>query len=281
MGYEVGPDGFIRRTGGERPTYSVRPVPTPAPPSRNQSSSGVMIGLVVLVAIILAVIGITNSGTGSSQSNVPVAQPTPVVSVPADNPSLVASGFVASIGARVQELNFFAGGGVAPAKENRTYGATFRPESGQFVYWELNLQHPTRTTRQDFSIVTYLYAPDGSLMTQNQNSSYVDPGWANSCHSNRWGPIDAWVSGEYRTSLFVDGIKVAAGTFSIEPTVATQPAEAAANQSIAAARQLYEQREYKDAVAACDAALRSSPGSTEASELRAQILRTMEILGIQ
>jgi TonB family protein len=80
-----------------------------------------------------------------------------------------------------------------------------------------------------FSIVTYLYGPDGALMLHNEQSSYLEPAWTNSCHFGRWaGPRD-WPGGEFRVSVFVDGVKVAAGSFVIntppDPAVADVPAE--------------------------------------------------------
>jgi hypothetical protein len=71
----------------------------------------------------------------------------------------------------------------------------------------------------------------------------------------------------------------------VETNGETQDAEMAgrraASEHIAQAHRLYEERQYKDAVSACDAALVSDPENEEAKQLRARLVRTMEILGVQ
>jgi tetratricopeptide (TPR) repeat protein len=62
----------------------------------------------------------------------------------------------------------------------------------------------------------------------------------------------------------------------------TRPAQPAdANSQIATARQYFEQRQYKLALASCDAALSADPQKLSAAQLREQILKTMRILNIQ
>jgi len=55
----------------------------------------------------------------------------------------------------------------------------------------------------------------------------------------------------------------------------------AAIGEIADARRLYAGGEYKAALGACDRALGHDPGNADAIQLRANIVQTMGILGIQ
>jgi Tfp pilus assembly protein PilF len=56
----------------------------------------------------------------------------------------------------------------------------------------------------------------------------------------------------------------------------------AASEEITKAHQLFENRDYKAAIEACDRAISIDPDSQQESEqLRQQIGRTMNILGIQ
>jgi TonB family protein len=187
--------------------------------------------VVVLVVLALIVIVGRNSGGGSTGGGNPPPQTPAIINAgwPSDSPELSPSGYIQSLNARVQELKFFAAGDTAPAKNDRVYATSFRPGEGQFIYWELNLIHPTRQARQSYAIALYLYSPDGSVKSQSQSSSYVEPDWANSFCFNKWtDQASSWTPGNYRVSFFADGVKVAAGMFTIEPRpeetqIATDP----------------------------------------------------------
>ena len=221
MAYERLPDGFIRRTGGGR---AYTPPPPPPQPAGGGGGGGGSFptGTVIVVALValglIAVVG-RNSGGGSTGGN-PPPQPPPVVNTgwPTDSPDLSPTGYIQSLNARVQELKFFQGGDAAPAKNDRIYATSFRLSDGQFIYWELNLVHPTRQARQSYSIALYVYGPDGSVKSQSQSTAYVEPDWANSYFFNKWtDQASTWTPGNYRVSFFADGTKVAAGMFTIEP----------------------------------------------------------------
>jgi TonB family protein len=184
--------------------------------------------LVVLAVVALIVVVARNSGSGSAGSGGAPPQNPQVINTgwPNDSPDLNPTGYVPSLSARVQDLKFFEAGDVAQAKGDRVYTSTFRPSDGHFIYWELNLVHPTRQARQTYAIAVYLYSPDGSVKSQSQTSSYIEPDWLNSYCFNRWtDQANSWTAGAYRVSLFVDGVKAAAGTFTIE-AVETQIASA-------------------------------------------------------
>ena len=216
MPYEHLPDGFIRKAGVRR---SYAPPPPPPPPRHRGSFPSGLVVIAVLVALALVAIIATNLGERSTGNSNPPPQLSPVIDTgwPIDRPDLIPTAYVQSISARVQGLKFFEAGDVAPAQNERMYGTSFRPAEGQFIYWELNLVHPTRQIRQSYTIALYLYNPNGSTKSQTQSESYVEPGWMSSYHFNKWmEPANAWTPGDYRVSLFVDGIKIAAGVFTLE-----------------------------------------------------------------
>jgi hypothetical protein len=128
--------------------------------------------------------------------------------------------------------------------------------------------------------VTYLYGPNGGLVNQAISSSYTEGDWANSFYSNRLTTLDSSMTdGDYRLSIFVNGIKVAVKEFTIEQDAAA--IQSAVSAALEEAQRLYAQREYRAAVAACDRALQADPGNVSAADLRTSILKTIEILGIQ
>jgi len=282
MGYELGPDGFIRRTTPAS-TYTppLRPVPTGG--SGRQFPPGVLIFVVIVIIAIVVIVGLNSSKTSSNGGTyVPPAVSSVTVPPNADSADLSPTGYIQALSARVDNLEFFQAGYVAPGKAERVYNSAFQADesaTGLVVYWELNLSHPTRGGRQAFIIYVCLYGPDGTLKSQTQVPSYVEPAWQSSFHFAHWPEaMSAWEPGSYRVSLFVDGIKVAGSVFTITP----DPQRGRrAEGLVAEAHRLYEQRQYKEAVEACDGAIKSDPGNSEAIQLRAQILRTIQLLGVE
>jgi hypothetical protein len=190
------------------------------------------------------------------------------------------TGYLQALNARVLAFNFFVAGESAPAKNDRVYATSFRNEPGRFVYWELNLTHARRGVRQPFNIVTYMYGPDGALKDQATSSSYAEADWVDSYYFNRLTALASALSpGAYHVSIFIDGVKVAASDFAIQPDEAD--VQRTVTAELEEARRLYTGREYKAAVAACDRALQADPGNADAGALRASILQAIEILGIQ
>ncbi|MGD0776799.1 MAG: hypothetical protein ABSC05_28610 [Candidatus Solibacter sp.] len=220
------------------------------------------------------------SSSAPPPTPIPIPTPIPTLEWPVDSPTMNPTGYVQALNAQVSTFNFFVAGAVAPAKNERVYGTRFRTEAGRFILWELNLQHGQRGSRQAFTIVTYLYGPDDALKDQAKSSSFVEADWVNSSYFNRLTALDSTLSpGNYSVSIFIDGVKVAANGFVIERDEAD--IQRMVTTELEAAQQLYTQREYKAAVAACDRALHTDPGNVEAGVLRTRILKTIEILGIQ
>lgn len=65
------------------------------------------------------------------------------------------------------------------------------------------------------------------------------------------------------------------------PAGAAGPDRSALAADLLEAGRLYRDRDYKDALATCDRALRSDPGNEGATQLRNSIVQTMAILGLQ
>jgi hypothetical protein len=288
---------IIDESGGpasESPSRSVssspgRVGPPSGPGGRSSSSSpgiAIFLALLVIGAIIVVAVKQHEGNNGAQMNTAP--QPStivsPAVAWPFDSESLAPNLFVAAVNGRVEGVVFFESGAEIVPKPSRVYATEFQQERLRYLNWELALRHPSRSYRQSFTIVAFLYSPDGSIRGQQQSPTYLEPDWTSSYHSNRWGQeAGPWLPGTYRLSLFVDGVKIAAGSVSIKS--ASSPDAGAVHRAalshLVEARTLYEQRQYKEAVAECDAAVRDEPDNADAAELRSQILRTMAILGIQ
>lgn len=117
--------------------------------------------------------------------------------------------------AKVDSLKFYEGGYNGTARTDRVYLTSFSRNS-RFVFWELNLTHPTRAAREDFTIDVTWYK-DGVFWADGPSKTYVEPNWATSFHNNGkgWSEPGKWETGDYRVDLFVDGKKIATGNFSI------------------------------------------------------------------
>lgn len=125
------------------------------------------------------------------------------------------SGFISSLNAQVEQLRFFESGQTPPPPlMNRNYATEFHSDSTRFIGWDLSLHYPAKPVRQSFTIVVFLYNPDGRVHSQTQLPSYTDAGWTGSSHADCWDfNSDSFPQGTYRISVFVDGAKIAAGSF--------------------------------------------------------------------
>lgn len=271
---------------GSGSSPSSRPLANPrrnSPP--RESRSGIV--LTVMIGAVVGLFAIYNSGNQPATPSVPSsnAMQTITPTWPSDSPSLAETGYIPAISGRVQQVAVFEGNPTAPDKNARVYSNEFRAGPSAFIFIELSLAHPRRGSRQPMTIVDYVYDAAGSQLGQSRWSTYVDPEWENSYHANSLiGPTEGWRAGTYRVSLFVDGTKIAVGSFSIshQPTDAP-PAERhqTVMAEIQSARELYAQRDYKGAVAACDRALQVEADNADATGLKEAIQKTMSILDRQ
>jgi hypothetical protein len=96
----------------------------------------------------------------------------------------------------------------------RAYGNRFASKGTRNINWELDIQNPTHASRTDFTIYTVWYGPDETEFTRQSANSFVQSDWTGSQHLGNASGI-AFTPGRYRVDFFVDGPKVAVGTFEV------------------------------------------------------------------
>lgn len=121
------------------------------------------------------------------------------------------------LSANVSELNFYEKGEENIPKQQRKYRNRFSKSDTRFIRWELNLKHPDPGRRIDFDINAVWYKPDGSVFAEQTNSTRLEATWKSSWHAQGrgWKVPGNWKPGNYRVDLFVEGKKVASGSFEI------------------------------------------------------------------
>ncbi len=126
--------------------------------------------------------------------------------------------FISSLNATVTGLRFYEGGdGKVPYKQ-RDYRTEFSKSSTRYVCWELGLEYPIGSPRTDFEVLAIYYKPGGSIFGQHtQRNFYIDPALTSVAYSSNrgWSDPGKWPPGTYRVDLFIEGQKVASGSFSI------------------------------------------------------------------
>jgi len=118
----------------------------------------------------------------------------------------------------VGDIKFFESGGGVPQKEQRVYNRRFSKTKSRYIYSEINLTHPYPPEVVNFAIEVIYYNPDGSVLGQVTNNTYVQPGWNNSNHVNPawgWSEPGNWKPGTYKVEFYVQGEIVASESFEI------------------------------------------------------------------
>lgn len=121
------------------------------------------------------------------------------------------------LNAKVDSVKFYEGGYSGTEKTLRVYSTTFTTAS-RFVYWELNLTHPSRPAKEAFTVQQVWYK-DNIEWARGTMNTFLDPTWVNSYHNDGrgWSDPYQWSPGNYRLELFVDGEKIASGYFTVTP----------------------------------------------------------------
>lgn len=93
----------------------------------------------------------------------------------------------------------------------------FAKSTSRHIYFELFLIHPTPGRKIDFTINVIYYSSDGNIYGSTDHDSYIEGDWSTSCHELGWGWEDAgnWDVDDYRIDLFIEGKKIASGSFTI------------------------------------------------------------------
>jgi hypothetical protein len=120
-------------------------------------------------------------------------------------------------GAHVTEVKFFESGYDAPELGHRTYQTRFDHRTARYVNWELNTSCPALPSRVDFTINATWYNPNGTVFAQQSLNTYADAGWTTPVFNfgRGWRKAGNWKRGFYRVELFVNGSRVATGSFQI------------------------------------------------------------------
>jgi hypothetical protein len=120
-------------------------------------------------------------------------------------------------GARVTEVKFFESGYDGVALGHRTYQTRFDHRTAHYINWELNLSCPALASRVDFTINATWYNPNGTVFAQQSLNTYAEAGWTAPVFNfgRGWRNPGLWKRGFYRVELFVNGSRIATGSFQI------------------------------------------------------------------
>jgi hypothetical protein len=120
-------------------------------------------------------------------------------------------------GAHITEVKFFESGYDAPALGHRTYQARFDHRTTRYVNWEIDTSCPALASRVDFTINATWYNPNGTVFAQQSLNTYADAGWTSPVFNfgRGWRSAGNWKRGFYRVELFVNGSRIATGSFQI------------------------------------------------------------------
>ncbi|HZQ50822.1 MAG TPA: hypothetical protein VFB14_01435 [Bryobacteraceae bacterium] len=137
---------------------------------------------------------------------------------PADSVTLPVFSTIPGSDIRIESLQFFSAGDKLPPLDQRNLSNIFNHSDGGKIYWQLSLKHPEHAVTQSIDLVVYLYGPDGSLRARDKSRLDIEKSWTDSRFWNWWpNAISTWPIGEYSVSIFVNGTKVCADKFTIQP----------------------------------------------------------------
>jgi len=129
--------------------------------------------------------------------------------------------FISSLNATVTALRFYEGGDNNVPYKQRDYRTEFLKSSTRYVWWEVTLEYPKGSRKTGFEVLGIYYKPDGVILgQQNLKNFYIDPAFTSVAYSGGWGWSDPgkWPAGTYRVDLFIEGQKIASGSFRIMTT---------------------------------------------------------------
>ena len=121
-------------------------------------------------------------------------------------------------GASFKEIKFFESGSTLPPYGTRVYQAQFNHRTIRFVDWELHLTCPPVASRINFHYLCNLVLSKWySDLAIKPSLRAADAGWTDPAYSSGrgWQRAGMWKRGTYRVDLFVNGNRVASGSFTI------------------------------------------------------------------
>ncbi|HEX8458971.1 MAG TPA: caspase family protein [Pyrinomonadaceae bacterium] len=120
---------------------------------------------------------------------------------------------IPKLNALVTALRFY----LPTPNDERVYRARFPKAEVSYVNWELNLSLPAQGRDVPLVIDAVMYRADGSVDIKSKVEAVIPAGWTSARITKGWGYPDPgkWPTETYRVELFVDGQKIAAGTFDV------------------------------------------------------------------
>ena len=133
------------------------------------------------------------------------------------SPEEPVANYVSGLNAKVNGLRFYETGKTPPKKKDRIYKNRFLNSDVRFICWEIQLEHPKPGRRIDFAINDIWHGPDGKLLKNRTRRYSMAADWVGSFYSGGHGAVIRWPwrRGEYRVEIFIEGQKVASGSFMI------------------------------------------------------------------
>ena len=145
------------------------------------------------------------------------------VTVPPPPPAPVVQQVVGNLpgfpvhGASLKGIRFYESGPTIPPLNERTYQAQFKSRGTRFIDWELDVTSPPVASRVAFTIYATWYSPSGTVITNQTITTAAEAGWTEQSYTSGrgWQRPGFWKRGTYRVDLFVNGSRVASGSFGV------------------------------------------------------------------
>jgi len=157
-----------------------------------------------------------NSGHESGDfifERVKAGDKTAEVKAPASAPNSSRAAGIAKLNATVTALRFY----LPTPNDERVYRTRFPKSEVSFVNWELELGFPDPRREVPLAVDGVLYRADGSLDIKGTAKGVIQPGWTSVTITHGWGYQEAgkWPIETYRVELFIEGQKIATGSFEV------------------------------------------------------------------
>ena len=127
---------------------------------------------------------------------------------------------VPSVSASVTKVQFFESGrSDIELRKKRIYQRRFAQAETRTVYTEIHLEHPQVPKRIDFAVTLVVSHANGTIFRIEDYKGRIQPDWASSDHwigVGHHSPGD-WDAGAYKVEIFINGDRVATGSFEIYP----------------------------------------------------------------
>jgi hypothetical protein len=212
-----------------------------AVPPERQRWAAVMGGILLMAGVALHVVPPAQL-LSPQRSEVPTREPatkdeppslslevppsTPSPSRPPAPPPQARDEVIPSLNARLTALRFFEGNPCEKSSpERRAYGQRFAQVLTREILTELTLEHPKHARRLDFTIQAF-YRHEGKVIGRPELETYLSADKQVSVYwfNKRTGslrvctkpyPCGRWSVGSYTVDVYINGEKVASGSFEI------------------------------------------------------------------